>query len=69
MKVTSFLTCKKKDGSNMEGINGSYLYMAPEMIMGEAYNEKVDVWSLGILLYMLIAQRHPFGKFDNEMSR
>lgn len=43
--------------------------MAPEMIMGESYDEKVDIWSLGIILYMLVALKHPIGYFDNEVSR
>lgn len=43
--------------------------MAPEMIRGKAYDEKVDVWSLGVLFYMLIALKHPIGQFDNEVSR
>ena len=43
--------------------------MAPEMIMGEIYNEKVDVWSLGVIAYMLITLKHPIGYFDNEVSR
>ena len=70
LKLTSFLTVKKKsEGETLTGINGSYLYMAPEMLMGEAYSEKVDIWSLGLIMYMLITQRHPLGYFDNEVSR
>jgi serine/threonine protein kinase len=41
--------------------------MAPEMIMGDPYDDKVDTWSLGILMYMLIALKHPIGYFDDEM--
>jgi calcium-dependent protein kinase len=71
LKISSFLTVKKKEEEQtlISGINGSYLYMAPEMIMGDMYDEKVDVWSLGIILYMLVALRHPIGVFDNEISR
>ena len=71
LKITSFLTCvKKQTGTDaMEGINGSYLYMAPEMIMGQKYNEKVDIWSLGVIFYMLITQQHPINYIDNDISR
>lgn len=36
--------------------------MAPEMRGGEfqAYNEKVDIWSLGILLFTKLLKRHPY---------
>jgi serine/threonine protein kinase len=54
------VTTKKKEGSEkMQGLYGSYSYMAPEMILGEKYDEKVDIWSLGIVLYMMITLRHP----------
>lgn len=32
--------------------------MAPEMIIGDAYNQQVDVWSLGVLIYELITGTH-----------
>lgn len=43
--------------------------MAPEMLMGDNYSEKVDIWSLGVITYMLITLKHPIGYFDNEISR
>lgn len=34
--------------------------MAPEMIIGEEYNELVDVWSFGVLIYELVTGGLPF---------
>jgi len=34
--------------------------MAPEIIKKEIYNEKVDIWSLGIITYMLLTGKRPF---------
>ena len=34
---------------------GAPCYMAPEIILGHAYNEKVDVWSIGIIAFMLLS--------------
>ncbi|KAH8096251.1 serine/threonine kinase [Aureococcus anophagefferens] len=39
--------------------------MAPEVIRG-AYDAKCDVWSLGIITYMLLAGAMPFTRFDDE---
>ncbi|WIA40717.1 hypothetical protein OEZ86_004407 [Tetradesmus obliquus] len=35
---------------------GSYMYMAPEIYRGEPYNESVDVFSLGVILYELFSR-------------
>jgi len=34
--------------------------MPPEVIKGEAYGQKADIWSLGCVLYELIMFRRPF---------
>ncbi len=40
---------------------GTYSYMAPEVFIGKEYNQNVDLYSLGILLYQLLNKnRTPF---------
>ena len=34
--------------------------MAPELVDEKNYNEKVDVWSTGVIAYILITGRPPF---------
>ena len=36
---------------------GSWLYMAPEMVSGDKYSEKVDVYSLAVMLYEALSFR------------
>ncbi len=34
--------------------------MAPEVVSGQGYNEKCDMWSCGVICYMLISGDPPF---------
>ena len=45
---------------------GTSLYMAPEVIRGN-YDEKCDVWSCGILFYLLFMKTYPFNDDSNEI--
>ena len=39
---------------------GTPLYLSPELIENRPYNEKTDLWSMGIILYELASLRLPF---------
>lgn len=39
---------------------GSPAYIAPEIIKNEFYNESVDIWSLGVILYAITYGKLPF---------
>ncbi|ESL11049.1 protein kinase [Trypanosoma rangeli SC58] len=39
---------------------GTPHYLSPELWRRESYNYKADIWSLGVLLYELMALRKPF---------
>lgn len=39
---------------------GTLAYVAPEVLTLEGYNHKVDSWSIGVVMYLLIRGRLPF---------
>ena len=68
LKLIDFGTCKHftKRMRILERVGSPY-YMAPEVISGD-YNEKCDVWSLGVILFVMLSGMPPFnGKNDTEI--
>ena len=43
---------------------GTPLFMAPEILKQQPYNYKVDIWSLGIMLFMMLTGKLPFPTKD-----
>jgi serine/threonine protein kinase len=53
-------TFEKSDGAALTAKLGTPNYMAPELIQGQAYTNKVDVYSFGMILYELVEGLRPF---------
>ena len=61
VKLTDFgFSCLFRKDQKLDLNLGTPLYMAPELVRDEEYDEKVDVWSMGVLVYVLFSGFHPF---------
>ena len=66
IKVCDFGTSKMVEkGAVQRKLVGSSYYIAPEVIK-KNYNEKCDIWSCGVILYILLSGRPPFGGEDDR---
>ena len=68
IKIIDFGTAKTFEiGQVQNRYVGSSYYIAPEVILRK-YNEKCDLWSCGVIMYILLTGRPPFpGKSDEEI--
>jgi serine/threonine protein kinase len=62
------LSQRLREGEAIHGLCGSIPYMAPE-VHGRRYDHKVDIWSIGVILYTLLLGRLPFdGRSAGEIK-
>lgn len=55
-------------GPKMSEACGSIDYVAPE-VLGHSYTERADMWSLGIIVYMLLTGQAPFYGSGKELLK
>ena len=70
LSLTNFQNEIKKGNLSLQKMDsqiGTIYFMSPEIIKG-SYNEKCDIWSLGILLYYSLCGYPPFvGANDSQL--
>jgi len=63
VKITDFGLAKAKQrfGRTLTGVRQSgHAYMSPEQALGQSIDGRSDIFSLGVVMFELFAQRHPW---------
>ncbi|OMJ75609.1 hypothetical protein SteCoe_25229 [Stentor coeruleus] len=70
LKLIDFgASIKFSKGEIQSNLVGTPYYIAPEVINGK-YNEKCDIWSIGIIMYIMLCGSPPFqGKTNDEIYK
>ncbi len=71
VKILDFGLAKLSDQSMMtkSGMTmGTLSYTSPEQILGKSVDARTDIWSLGIVLYEMLADKLPFcGEYEQSL--
>ena len=49
----------------LSGIKGTPYFMSPEVVKGESHDKRTDLWSMGVITYLLLSGKPPFRGNDN----
>uniref|UniRef100_A0A6U6K7F4 Calmodulin n=1 Tax=Odontella aurita TaxID=265563 RepID=A0A6U6K7F4_9STRA len=69
IKLIDFgLSNKFTKGEKMLKACGTVYTAAPELLLGTGYTEQTDIWSIGIVAWVMLSQAYPFMKALEEMN-
>ncbi|MCJ8730066.1 hypothetical protein PDJAM_G00113110 [Pangasius djambal] len=51
-------------GTGIKSVTGTPYWMSPEVISGEGYGRKADIWSVGCTVVEMLTQRPPWAEFE-----
>lgn len=67
VKLSDFGFAKILVNDITDSIVGTPITMAPEIFDGKNYNKKVDIWSMGVIMYQLLYKTYPI-KAKNQIE-
>ncbi|CAK9078603.1 unnamed protein product [Durusdinium trenchii] len=64
--ISKMMAAVASDVYNMTGGVGSWLYMAPEVVRHQHYNEKVDIYAFALIMFFMSAGKAPFHEMGKD---
>ena len=64
LKLGDFGISKELDNGLASTMCGTPYFMPPEVCKGQSYDDKADVWAMGVIIYELITLKKPFDGND-----
>lgn len=72
LKVTDFnsatLVGQGTNSGAMLSSRGTRAFFAPELVLGKIWNERIDIWTCGIIAYFMVCGQIPFNSEDPEVK-
>lgn len=66
IKIVDFGLSRRIGNSEIREIMGTTEYLAPEILDYEPISTSTDIWSIGVICYMLLTGESPFAGEDNQ---
>lgn len=61
VKLTDFgFATHFQQNTKIDQVLGSPIYMPPEIVLEEKYDAKADVWSAGVVVFVMLTGKPPF---------
>jgi len=59
-RLTDFEMCRHGGQVDSEGYRGTINYIAPDLFANDLVDKAMDIWALGVCIYILINGENPY---------
>lgn len=66
LKIADFGNSWTSDNINKKAATGTVCWMAPEQIRNEKCNEKIDIWSYGVIVWEILTCQSPYHSIESS---